>query len=117
MEYNRMRKPLWLVLDGFKFGIFPNENEIWFKKPHVHIVYQKKHVKIAIETLQASNNEGFSASEIRDLKEVVKFQKENFLDFWNVEVAKDKKERGIKDEKRKSLSRKKTSSKGKRRRL
>jgi hypothetical protein len=112
-----MRKPHWLVLDGFKFGIFPNENEIWFKKPHVHVVYKKKHVKIALETLQASNNEGFSASEIRDLKEVVEDQREKFLASWNVEVAKDKLERGMKNEKRKSLSDKKASSKGKRRRL
>ncbi|MDR1883824.1 MAG: DUF4160 domain-containing protein [Prevotella sp.] len=76
--------PTFLDKQGYKFGIFSNEE----KRMHVHIYKQDCEVKIWLEpTVEIAQNYGFSKKELREIITIVKENEEDFKTKYRAHIG------------------------------
>lgn len=73
-----MCMPEILRVFGYKFFFYSREHE----PAHVHIKGAEKSCKIEIDNLKVIKNKGFKTKELKILKEVIKNNKDLFIERW-----------------------------------
>ena len=72
--------PTLLRIGAFRFYFYSHEPN---EPPHVHIDRGDATIKIWLDSLDVAKNRGFRAHEIKGVVEMVRANRENFLEAWH----------------------------------
>ncbi len=76
----RGRNATLLRIGAFRFYFYSHEPN---EPPHVHIDRGEASIKIWLESLDVAKNRGFRAHEIADVVQMVRANRERFLEAWH----------------------------------
>ena len=77
--------PTVLIIDGFRFFFYSNENS---EPVHIHIEKANATAKFWLEPVIISYNYGFTSRELKQIESIIEERVEIFINKWNAYFTK-----------------------------
>lgn len=71
--------PTVAIEKGYKLRIYPNDHN----PPHVHVIKDKKLVKVYLNPIEVMKNYGFNVKQVGSILKLVKKYQEELIEEWD----------------------------------